>query len=130
MHDDEPDTKKVIRDDGSDEDGMAEDLDTMSARKKDEEIVCQAILGKNLHDIYSVSRIKLAVDRQTMESLKGQMSGVDVMEVFSPERVGKLCEEYGLDQGKAMDFKSGSTSTKPLIERGAGMPSSRTSPCW
>ena len=29
------------------------------------------------------------------------------MEIFSPERVGKLCKEYGLDQGMAMDLKSG-----------------------
>ena len=29
------------------------------------------------------------------------------MEVFSPERVGKLCKEYGLDQGLSMDIMSG-----------------------
>ena len=29
------------------------------------------------------------------------------MEVFSPERVGEMCSKYGLQQGMAMDIKSG-----------------------
>ena len=29
------------------------------------------------------------------------------MQVFSPERVGKMCKEYGLEQGMAMDIKNG-----------------------
>ena len=83
------------------------DLAAVQARREDEEIICKAILGKSLHEIYSNNRIKLAVDRQSVECLNKQMLGVDVMEVFSPERVGKLCKEHGLDQGLAMDVKSG-----------------------
>ena len=49
---------------------------------EDEDIVCRAILGKNLHDIYSSERIKLAVERQSMEHIKEQVMRVDVMEVF------------------------------------------------
>ena len=112
VHDEEQPTKVIIRDDGDDEvmvDEAAkmECVDSVRARKEDEEILCKAILGKSIHETYSNDRIKLAVDRQSVECLNKQMLGVDVMEVFSPERVGKLCKEYGLDQGMAMDIKSG-----------------------
>ena len=60
-----------------------------------------------MHDVYSNERLRLATSRQSMELPKRQLLGVDVMEVFSPERVGKLCKEYGLDRGLAMDIKSG-----------------------
>ena len=60
-----------------------------------------------MHDVYSDERFQLAASRQSVELLNRQLLGVDVMEVFSPERVGKLCKEYGLDQGLAMDIKSG-----------------------
>ena len=36
-----------------------------------------------------------------------QMSAVDISEVFSPERVTKLCKQYGLEPGQAMDIKNG-----------------------
>ena len=35
------------------------------------------------------------------------MASTDVMEVFSPEHVGEICKEYGLEKGMAMDLKSG-----------------------
>ena len=69
--------------------------------------MCRAMLGKDLYDVYSGARIKLAVDRSSIEHLNRQILGVDVMEAFSPERAGKLCKEYGRDQGMAMDLKSG-----------------------
>ena len=69
--------------------------------------MCQAIWGKSLHEMYSGAQIRFAVDRQFFEHRKQQLMGVDVMEVFSPERVGKFCKRYGLDQGKAMNLKSG-----------------------
>ena len=45
-------------------------------------------------------------------SLTGAIGGsafasTDVVEVFSPERVGQACARYGLQQGTAMDIKSG-----------------------
>ena len=65
VHDDEPDLKKIILDDGmsSDDGDMGVDAVSVRARKEDEEILSKAILGRNLHDVYSGSRIKLAIDR-------------------------------------------------------------------
>ena len=53
----------------------------------------------------SNERLQLAADRNSVEVISRQLLGVDVMEIFSPERVGKLCKEYGLDQGSSMDIK-------------------------
>ena len=91
MHDQQPDTKVIIRvDEEVNEADMMESVDSIRARRQDEEIVCKAVPGKNLHDFYSGARIRLAIERQSVERLNQQMLGVDVMEVFSPERVGKL----------------------------------------
>ena len=61
----------IIRDDGEDVVDQMECVDSLSpseiqARKEDEEILCKAILGKDLHEVYSGERIKLAVDRQSV----------------------------------------------------------------
>ena len=82
-------------------------LDGVRAQREDEDIVCRYLLGKNLHDAYSNERLQLAANRQSVEMMNRQLLGVDVMEIFIPERVGKLCKEYGLDQGSSMDIKSG-----------------------
>ena len=153
IHDEEPDTKRIILDEVSDDDDMemqAEDLSMMNEKKIDSYIVCQAILGKDLHEVYSQSRIRLAVDRQSVEHLfrldadsearasgppqrgtrpgggdtsvdaapqrgtrpggvlgDAEVGSVDVVDIFSPERVGKACVSFGLEQGMAMDIKSG-----------------------
>ena len=44
-------------------------LDAIEARNVDERIVCQAILGKNLHDVYSNKRIELAIKRESAKRL-------------------------------------------------------------
>ena len=114
-------------------------LDAIKARNVDERIVCQSILGKNLHDVYSNKWIELAIKRESAKRLMqespevgdkltgtarvlaalevgDQFAGVsgcselqstDIVQVFSPERVGKLCKEFGLEQGMAMDIKKG-----------------------
>ena len=66
VHGEEPDLKKIIADDNSDDDmadgnGMGVDIDAIRARCEDERIVCLAMLGRNLHDVFSNDRIKLAV---------------------------------------------------------------------
>ena len=55
INDEEPDVKKIILDEDEDnnEENMGVDLIAVRARKKDEDIVCRALLGKNLHDIFS-----------------------------------------------------------------------------
>lgn len=111
VHNEEPDTKKILTGEMSDEDDISnmrtDELDMINEKKTDEMIVSQAILGKNLHDVYSNERIILAVNRQSVENMSAQMASVDVMEVFSPERVGKACKQFGLEQRLAMDIKSG-----------------------
>ena len=36
-----------------------------------------------------------------------ELASTDVVEVFSPERVGEMCKKFGLEQGAAMDLKNG-----------------------
>ena len=120
VHDEEPDTKKIIVGElTDDEDAVLSSIDDKK-RKKDEEIVCRALLGKSLHEMYSNKRIDLAVKRQTVEMMKKEVGmndvhgsagkvlpKVDVSEIFSPERVGALCRDYGLKPGMSMDIKTG-----------------------
>ena len=62
-HDEEPNVKKKVIDDAMEEvDVTGEmDMDAIEARHVDERIIGQAILGKNLHDVYSNKRIELAI---------------------------------------------------------------------
>ena len=77
MHIDEPDTKKIIIDHESDEENAAmstEDLSAINARMEDERIVCMAVLGKDLHDIFSNERVSLAIERQSAEHLMSTLA--------------------------------------------------------
>ena len=72
MHDEEPDTKKIIRDDDDDVNMEGErgvDLDGVRAQREDEDLVCRYFLGKNLHDVYSNGRLQLAANRQSVEMM-------------------------------------------------------------
>ena len=42
----------------------------MAARREGEDIICRALLGKSLHEVYSNQRIDLAVERHTVELMK------------------------------------------------------------
>ena len=70
-------------------------------------IIGRALLGQSLPDIFSNSRINLAVCRQTVEASKGGLTSADVTEIFSPERVATVCREFGSKPGLSMDIKSG-----------------------
>ena len=104
-HEEEPDTKKIIREDSDIEiDGYYDDgadVDAIHDRKENQLILSRAILGKSLHEVYSNERIGLAVDRDAVESLN-ELASTDVSEMFSPERVTKVCKQYGLNPGAAM----------------------------
>ena len=52
------------------------------------------------------ARVKLAVDRNAVESFN-QLASTDVSEMFSSERVTRVCKPYGLTPGAAMDIKNG-----------------------
>ena len=69
--------------------------------------MCRDFQAKNLHNVYSNERLQLAASRQPVELFNRQLLGVDVIEIFSPERVGKQCKQYGFDHGSAMDILSG-----------------------
>ena len=114
VHDEEPDTKRIILGDMSDEgeagdvdigDGI--DVDSIQARREDGIILHRAVLGQNLHDVYSNERIKLAITRNDKKNLNEQLLSTDNTEIFSPERVAAHCKKYGLLPGAAMDIKSG-----------------------
>ena len=77
VHIDEPDTKKIIIDHESDEENAAmstEDLSAINARMEDERIVCMAVLGKDLHDMFSNKRVSLAIERQSAEHLMSTLA--------------------------------------------------------
>ena len=59
-------------------------------------IIQKAMLGYQLHEVYSNSRIDLAVKRQMSESMMKNMMRVDVTEVFSPERIARVAESTAL----------------------------------
>ena len=110
IHKEEPDTKKMIREYSDIEidshyDGGA-DVDAIHARKEDLLILSRAMLGKSLLEVYSNERIGLAVGRNAVES-PNKLASTDVSEMFSPERLTKVCKQYGLTPGAAMDIKNG-----------------------
>ena len=92
----EDDTAEMFMDDG-------DDLDSLNAKAENTNIVYHTILGHDLTDSYSNGRLQLARARHTI----GQLAAVDISEVFSPERVRKLCKSYGLEPGQVMDIKNG-----------------------
>ena len=61
MHEEEPKPKKTIMTDDDDGNVREFDMSAIEARRVDERIVCQAIFGKNLHDVYANERIALEV---------------------------------------------------------------------
>ena len=106
IHGEEPDLKKIISDHGEMED-IAEDndldIDSIIAKKEDQNILYHAILGHDLTEVYSNKRLQLASDRR----LVSQILSTDISEMFSPERVTAVCKDYGLKPGQAMDIKNG-----------------------
>ena len=107
IHNEEPATKRSIIDELSDEDRDGIDVDSLRAKQEDMRIVSRALIGQSVHEIYSNSRIKLAVCKQTVESSKGGLMSADVIEMFSPECVATVCREFGLEHGLSIGIKSG-----------------------
>ena len=92
---DEVPTEQIVED----EDHVADlfmdegiDIDSVEAREEDAKIVYHALLGHDLTESYSNGRLQLAKDRNFVKHL----ASVDMSEIFSPERVTKLCSDYGL----------------------------------
>ena len=88
-----------------DEDGL--DIDSLREKREDMRFVSLALLGRSIHEVYSNSRIDTAVARQSAEAM--MLMSVDVTDIFSPERVAAVCNEFGLKPGMSMDItgKSG-----------------------
>ena len=116
IHSEEPDTKKIILGDlTDDEDGDMADISAIEERRVDEKIVSQAILGKDLHDVYSNARVRLAIERQSAEHMMklesaapevgGQLAGViggqPGIRKSTPPEVGVLLT--GVEEGPRLD---------------------------
>ena len=83
-HEEEPDTKKIIVDHESNDENVpmsVADLNALNVRREDERIVCLAVTGKNLHDVFSNERITLAVNRQSAEHLMSALSDPSIFAV-------------------------------------------------
>ena len=103
-HEDEPGFKmKIIDDDEMDDGGENLDIGIMKSKQQDKEIIYHAMLGHDLTEVYGSERLELTANREFLR----QIMSTDVSEVFSPERVTTVCEQYGLVPGEAMDIKNG-----------------------
>ena len=69
------------------------DVESIQARREDERISHRAVLGQNLHDVYSNKRTRLAIDRNGIENLNRQMLSTDITELFASERVSAHCKQ-------------------------------------
>ena len=105
IHAEEPDTKKSIVGDLTDDENDL-NIDSLRAKQEDMKTVSMAILGHNIHESYSNSRIELAVTRQTAETMINGLMSTDATEIFSPERVAQVCREFGSKPGLSIDLKS------------------------
>ena len=54
----------------------------------------------------SIEKIN-AVDKEDLKIMTMGILGMDVTEIYSPERVNKVCERYGLTKGSSMDLTNG-----------------------
>ena len=72
----------------------------------DKLILSKAVLGHSLCEIYSSNRIRVAVDRSSMERLNTQLASTDVCKIISPKKVAADCGRVGLTSGESMDTKS------------------------
>ena len=79
------------------------DFDSLAAKKEDQLILYHAILRLDLTETYSNARLPLAGNRHVM----GQRMGVDMSEMFSPEKVTAVCKQYGLVLAQALNIKNG-----------------------
>ena len=67
IHIEEPATKRSIIDELSEDEPNGMDADSLQAKNEDMRIIGKAMLGQNLHEIYSNARINLAVCRQAVD---------------------------------------------------------------
>ena len=111
IHIEEPATERSIIDELSEDEPTGMDTDSLQAKHDDMRIIGRAMLGQNLHEIYSNSRINLAVCRQTVESTKNGLMSADVTEIFSPERVASVCREFSTVKGVEFGWKRSSART-------------------
>ena len=111
VHEDEPPTKVIIRDDDDimpdPNAGSSRDIGEMKQMEEDDKIMSMAIMGKSLQELYSNETLKIASDRICISSMVRQLNSTDVSEIFSPERGTALCKKHGLKPGEAMDIKNG-----------------------
>ena len=102
-HDEEPRPKHFVFDNAAMEEDDGIDVDSLAAKREDQLILYHAILVHDLTETYSSRRLKLSEAR----FVAGQLMGVDMSEMVSPERVTSVCKQYGLIPGQAMDIKNG-----------------------
>ena len=116
IHTEEPDTEKIILGDLADEeDGDMADVSAIKESKVDEKIVSQAILGRDLYDVYSNARVQLAIERQSADhmmklvnavpevgdQLTGVIGGQSRIKRSTPPEVGVLLT--GVEESSRLD---------------------------
>lgn len=66
-----------------------------------QKVISKAIMGVDLIDCVSPQ------DREEAKQLISQLSKVDLMEIYPPERISKLCSEHNLKPWSSMDLTDG-----------------------
>ena len=60
--------------------------------------------------------IEVWPDNEEQQAASMMLNGVDITEVFSPARVVKVCEKYGLIGGDSFDLRSGYDLSDPIVQ--------------
>ena len=66
-----------------------------------QKVISKAFMGADLIDCVSPQY------REEAKQWISQLPKVDLMEIYSPERISKLCSEYNLKPGSSMDLTNG-----------------------
>ena len=67
----------------------------------DKYVAQRGILGADMSEVVNPDQLK------RIAAALGDLCSVDVMEVYSPERVAAMCKNYGLVQGASLDLTNG-----------------------
>ena len=64
-------------------------------------VIGTAMLGSDVSECIAPAELRKIV------TSVGSLLDVDIMEVYSPERVAKLCRKHGLTSGRSLDLTTG-----------------------
>ena len=82
-------------------------MGTMTIKKREILKEVQAVANDNHNDDDNDGDNEGGMDETSLEILSACLRGVDVTDVFSPERINQVCHEYRLTVGTSVDMRNG-----------------------